>query len=156
MRDIKFRAWDSHDKIMMWCPSGPIGEYIFTRSAGSNAIETIPFKVIYYQLTWPQPKAGLGTYKTDRYMLMQHTGLKDKNDVEIYEGDIVRDITDHDNGFKSTYLNNVYAVEWDSEYGHWQLKDGFEALGSAINDQDQSIEVIGNVYENPELLKGDK
>ena len=62
MREIKFRAWDSFNKIMMFSES-----YISV--------------LLAYYLKGKQPPSGI---------LMQYTGLKDKNGKEIYEGDIVR------------------------------------------------------------------
>ena len=69
-------------------------------------------------------------------ILMQYTGLKDKKGVKIYEGDIVK-ITCGDN------VPNQYTA------------DMFE-LRNTINDFGGVIEVIGNIYENPELLEVDK
>lgn len=71
--------------------------------------------------------------------IMQYTGLKDKNGVEIYEGDIARV---GDKGVTSvTFFDGAfYTVVSHSNYrcGGWETK---------------SIEIIGNIYENPELLE---
>lgn len=71
-----------------------------------------------------------------RGILSQYTGLKDKNGVEIYEGDIVCN-----EGFKE-------KVYWDEFYG-WVVSD--EAMLGEVNFA--RIQVIGNIYENPELLE---
>ena len=78
--------------------------------------------------------------------IMQFTGLKDWNKKEIYEGDIVR---------KGNFLYTIVESR-----GEWCLKRGNIILQSHITDLDFfgprqlfSVEVVGNIYENPELLK---
>ncbi len=77
----------------------------------------------------------------DEIKLMQSTGLKDKNGKEIFEGDIL--------GTKDGLLNGV--VEYRSDLGMWTNSliryNNFERLCNVAN----SREVIGNIYENPEL-----
>lgn len=70
--------------------------------------------------------------------LMQFTGLHDKNRKEIYEGDIV--------ALRDKLLTKVepFAVEWDN------MKSRYDFAGLRTN---LSWEVIGNIYEDPELLK---
>lgn len=89
-------------------------------------------------------------------IIMQSTGLLDRNGVEIYEGDIV----------KRTYLfNGAYGethtgeVVYDKEYARYvisrpkkYIEPETEELRNALSDK-STYEVIGNIYENPELLE---
>ena len=78
--------------------------------------------------------------------LMQFTGLKDKNGKEIYEGDIVR--SEHGDGGPI-----IEAISW----GVAEFLSGRLALRawSFLNGKCDTIEVIGNIYENPDLLETD-
>lgn len=83
--------------------------------------------------------------------LMQYIGLKDKNGKEIYEGDILREPQNTSYKFRGTG-----KVVYESDYG------GFAVVGSYHKNQHHELltcdvahdcEVIGNIYENPDLLK---
>lgn len=94
--------------------------------------------------------------------LMQFTGLLDSKGVEIYEGDIVRlvYIKCEGGGWKSNskeigrvYFDSTWGVKFDCKdltqrtaESHWKVKAG------RFNDA-TDVEVIGNIHENPELLK---
>ena len=79
----------------------------------------------------------------DEIVLMQSTGLKDNNGKEIFEGDVL--------GTKDGLLNGV--VEYRSDLGMWTNSlisyNNFERLCNVAGGR----EIIGNIYENPELLE---
>lgn len=104
-------------------------------------------------------------YKTGKYTLLgnltllQYTGLKDKNGEDIYEGDILRiHDADKDDGMGERYdyctvefQNGAFKVEYN--FGDYDMS----AIGWAIDIwrmSDITCEVIGNFYENPELMTG--
>ena len=73
--------------------------------------------------------------------LMQYTELKDEYGDEIYEGDIV------------TLHNSRYKVIFKTEGARFVLRnDEFELEITFINNNNERIEIVGNIYENPELL----
>ena len=90
----------------------------------------------------------IGIYgRIDVNTIGQYTGLHDKNGKEIYEGDIIQILGgEYEQGF----------YEWNEKV---QIKDliydGFNLMMTISQIGNKAIEVIGNIYENPELLKED-
>lgn len=132
MKKVRFRAWDEGNKVMhhdfQWISSGDEGNDWIIFISDKYPLEnhkTNPF-------VNPSP------YFAQQFKIMQDTGLKDKNDKEIYEGDIVRGTEDNEHQGQS----NVFWGEY------WDLQP-FSYLG--CRDMNM-FEVIGNIYENPELL----
>ena len=116
MREIKFRAWDKKDKFMVYSPC--------------------PDLVIFLD---GMVCIGEPCEATDNFILMQFTGLLDKNGKKIYEGDIVK----NEFGIDEVYFNE----------GEFKKKSGI-GLGCSIGRLgSETMEVIGNIYENPELLR---
>jgi len=92
-------------------------------------------------------KSGLVGYFTgttidwiDDIIVQQYTGVKDKNGKDIYEGDILNNPDD--------VPEEIYIVKWNIETGAFQYYVDYN-MGENID----SLQVIGNIFENPDLLK---
>ncbi|PFS27995.1 hypothetical protein COK65_30780 [Bacillus thuringiensis] len=84
-----------------------------------------------------------GTPEQRAFNVMQYTGLKDKNGKEIYEGDILE------------FSGNVVAlgiVKYNENFATFQACNGNSGWLFG-NESGTNIEILGNIYENPELVK---
>ncbi|NLY80774.1 MAG: hypothetical protein GX072_13060 [Lysinibacillus sp.] len=82
----------------------------------------------------------VGDYR--EFKLMQYTGLKGKNGKKIYEGDIV------------SYFGLKYEVLFKNGAFGWMEDGVFYSFNEMARSEFNKFEIIGNVYENPELLEG--
>lgn len=87
----------------------------------------------------------------------QYTGLKDRNGKEIYEGDILSDWTETDEGIIKSFMQ----VYWNDEKGAWCLDHSYsqdKSSGDLLTDElfDGKYEITGNIHQTPELLKAKK
>ena len=132
-REIKFRAWEKNTNQMMKV-------YNVIHCEGGLRVEGTG---VHIGNGWVTQENG---YKHNcDAILMQYTGLKDKNGVEIYEGDVVKfNFTGREEG--------TSEVKW--EYGEWNVTDFSEDVRISDNLYGAAyIEVMGNIHQNPELLK---
>ena len=122
-REIKFRAW--HKDLKKMFKIGQITLEKGTWNFEPNDRDFIGMSIPY------QPS----------FVLMQYTGLKDKNGKEIYEGDIVKSYyyIDTPNGEQERF--NQKVINYNDVLCEYKI-NAFE-----------NLEVIGNIYENPELLE---
>jgi len=147
MRDIKFRAWDKKNKMMR-----TVDELLnlWTVNDHGGEAKTTPSITVVNQ-----------SYRGDDLQmvvgkdceLMQYTGLKDKNGKEIYEGDVVSYQTSMGFDASETY-EEVEEVKYKSGAFTpvYLSKRGFHDY----NDKPvivKDLEVIGNIYEHPKLVK---
>ena len=103
-------------------------------------------------------------FEVKKETIGQYTGLKDKNSVEIYEGDIVNFQHIDDYGYMTNVFQNGFyrgVVKWGEHYPAFDIFDikdnstfGFDCNIFSM-ESDIVIEVIGNIYENKELLNTD-
>ena len=132
MREIKFRIWDKLAKQFITYDKGYQGHYILS------------LKGEFYNL-----QNGSGG---DDYIVQQYIGLKDKNGVEIYEGDIIKLAS----AYYYLYEEVVYEPQ-GSGFGFFMHDDENRdnAAFKFLSDWTGSVcyEVIGNTFENPELLE---
>lgn len=136
-RIIKFRAWDKDEEKMDY-NIGLVGNRILFEYGDIESDDSSVEAISYVDID----------ERNEKYFeIMQYTGLKDKNDKEIYEGDIVNIINnsvDEDDGY--------FIVKYDIETARYILS-GNSLVYDFDNTYANECEVIGSIYENPELLK---
>lgn len=143
MREIKFRAWLRNDQRMI------------------NPVIAIDFASPHPSIGWYEDEhaALAGTvdncFLDEDVVLMQYTGLKDRNDKEIYKDDIVR--VKIMGGYSDHYTDKEYlkVVEYDHHAACWKPFDRCR-MWREDDGNLKAVEVIGNIHEHPHLLGGNQ
>ncbi|HEM5098219.1 TPA: hypothetical protein U1359_000051 [Streptococcus suis] len=150
----KFRVWDVHNK-KMFTESELV---IWNGNVYANDYQKI-FK------SFIEEARGLVGYNVDDKYLMQSTGLFDKNGKEIFEGDVAVYLDGDNNPIyenavvkfgQHTNMNTIYEREpvYIGLYIEGQRGTATFDVDRMYNDCEGRLTIIGNIYENPELVEG--
>ena len=130
-RKIKFRAWDTVEQDMV---------YDFAYDGG----EMLGFIVSIDEAGLSVEKEG--NADPDRFILMQSTGLKDKNGKDGYEGDLLR----HDSRNQGKPIEIIwFDGGWCGKY----RPNGHHSLFHLTANEMREAVIVGSIHENPELLQ---
>lgn len=125
MREIEFRAWNKEKKIMCFDNEDDSASYW-------DGVYSSEIGLINHSLKRMRKE----------YVIMQYTGKKDKNGTKIFEGDIV---------LVDEYEQEIAIIKWDEECGnfYFELDNLYLTFDEYYANE---LEVVGNIYDNPELL----
>lgn len=115
-------------KFRFWCIASKEWWYLYDEGPVGDSIHGVGLELGSEELN-------------EEFITCEYTGLKDKNGKEIYEGDIVSHLN---------YYNRV--CEYDPNYARYVLTSYNSSKYKITDHQKYDLEVIGNIYENPELL----
>ena len=138
MKEIRFRVWDKRIEKM-----GEVTELGFSKVRH----HLVKYRYINERGKVVDEQSHFDKGFTNGLDIMQYTGLKDKNGNEIYEGDIIR----------TTYPDCTAVVVWEEDtvrYIGYTIESERKIIYVDMVDRNDkpAVEIIGNIYENPELL----
>lgn len=135
MRELKFRVWDKLEERFATCDEGYQGHYVLSLKGEFHNLQN-----------------GSGGKE---YIVQQYTGMKDRQGKDVYEGDIVKWGMSHD---QETAFCRLRVVEFHEQQLIYKVVEvgeypaGVDYLYEAMQPATRWCEVVGNVFENPELL----
>lgn len=146
MREIKFRGYDTESKCWRYGYYMQKNDTILCMATPKQREENEHHLIIYSEFCdWNMP-LPYHQSEVDKKSIGQYTGLKDKNEKEIYEGDIVKLISD---SYRECEFEPFIARYIAFRSGSFYITDN---ATSRFRWEDYQVEVVGNIYENPELL----
>lgn len=147
MRELKFRAWHNHDKKMYEIAELDLFWGLATlqwwEKEGKKEVRYVKMEGITGEIDNGEKDPLQKTFGIE---IMQYTGLKDDNGVEIYEGDIAKLVWDGE----ETTLEVIFDLEELAYLGRYVRYVVPKYKYLSVNNE---IKIIGNTYENPELLE---
>lgn len=153
-REILFKAklkdWKTNPQQNKWVEGYYVSmketTHCFTEDYERNPVKTLHYIAVDTMTDWGLPNKVV-CYEIDPDTLCQYTGLKDKNGKKIWENDIV-----------NCYESECFGViKWEEDEAKFIFDIVLEDLAfepEDVYDYIDDMEVVGNIFDNPELLKG--
>lgn len=152
MKGLKLRAWNEDDQEMIYLENSGLQYYDFEGGY------SLGFTVDGYSGFWAHEQYESASKKANVFPVMEFTGLRDRNETDIYECDILQWFSSNGNAESAEMV--MHSLDWDGMLGNnapfmsaWGTTCGrYYKTFMNIYDPVRYSEVIGNIYANPALI----